>query len=146
MVLAMVPKPLARINQIFKFLGEKPECKTCEHRDICVQNLKPGKYYKITEVRDVTHECPLYGIEMKVVEVIEVDIPMVIDFRPNLGEVVKGTKISCNNTKCQYYAYCLNPDIEIGEKYEVSGVEKEIDCPLGRKLYLIYVKRKRFPF
>ena len=146
MVIAMVPRGLARINQIFKFVGEKPECKTCPYRDICVQNLKPGRYYKIIEVRDAVHECPLYGIEMKVVDVVEVGIPIVLDFKPSAGEIVKPIKNECPNKKCPFYAMCMNPEVEPGEKYEVESVDREINCPLGKKLYLVFAKRKRFPF
>jgi uncharacterized protein (UPF0179 family) len=146
MVIAMVPKELAKLNQIFKFSGERPECKTCPHRDICVQNLKPGRYYKIVEVRDVVHECPLYGIEMKVVDVVEVGIPMVVDHPVSPGEIVRANVYECSNKKCPYYAMCQNPEVEPGERYEVESVEGELKCPLGKKMYLVYVKKKRFPF
>ncbi|NPA85970.1 MAG: hypothetical protein GXO42_01015 [bacterium] len=146
MPVAMVPRQLAKLGQLFKFIGEKPECRTCEFRNICVQNLRPGKFYKIIEVRDAVHECPAYGIEMKVVEVVEVDTPLVVEQKAAAGETVKATRISCTNTKCPYYGFCMNPEAEDGEKYEVVSVEKEIECPLNRKLFLVFARKKRFPF
>jgi len=144
MVRTLVPKNLVKIGFEFKFAGEQEACKKCKLRGICVENLKPDRYYKIIEIKDSIHECKAFDMEMREVEVEEVDPLLIIEASDiKVKDTIKVEKIKCNNEKCNYYYMCNYPLFSEGDKVEVTAIEKDIICPLNRRLILIRGKRKR---
>jgi Uncharacterized protein conserved in archaea len=55
-------------------------CEDCRYKSVCIDPLETGRIYKIKEVKDIVHTCPIHeGRKVKVVEVEKADIEALID-------------------------------------------------------------------
>lgn len=69
-LVTLIGEKLAKEGDAFTYIGPNNECRNCKLKTVCF-NLKPGKAYKITKIRDKRHSCDIHDKNVVVVEVQE---------------------------------------------------------------------------
>jgi uncharacterized protein len=138
-IVTLVGEDLAVEGVEFIYLGANTECRNCQLKTVCF-NLKPGRTYKITKLRDKRHNCSVHDGQVVVVEVEEQPISGMVDH-----EVIEGTttplrKVACRRLSCMYFDVCTNLAVQPGRSYQVQKNHGKVDCPKGATLYRIDVK------
>ena len=70
-MITLIGKELAKEGVSFVFYEPAEECSECRFKASCVDSLKKGHRYTITEVRDVEQKCPVH--ENDKVQVVAVE-------------------------------------------------------------------------
>lgn len=137
----LIGTDLARKDLEFVYEGQLPECEPCSVKKAC-NNLRPGRRYRIVEVRKAQHRCPVHLNGALSVEVEESVIPVLI----SADMAIKNTRIAyeflCNREGCGNYDLCHPDGIIEGDKYvvaEVLGPAPE-GCEKGRNLQRVDLK------
>ncbi|OYT44000.1 hypothetical protein B6U84_04970 [Candidatus Bathyarchaeota archaeon ex4484_40] len=73
-IITLIGPGQAKLGMRFLHKGGTPKCEGCQYRRVCIENLEPGRIYKIVGVREKTLFCEAYGMEMVVVEVTESEV------------------------------------------------------------------------
>jgi len=131
-LVTLIGEKIAKVENEFKYLGPNNECRNCKLKTVCF-NLKVGRNYKITNVRDKRHNCNVHEGTVVVVEVQELPIITSIDKDLSKGEKTKIEKKNCDNIGCKYYEIC-NVDFQKDKEYTITKISETIKCPLGYKL------------
>jgi uncharacterized protein (UPF0179 family) len=69
-LVTLIGEKLANEGAEFLYLGPNNGCRNCKLKTVCF-NLKTGKKYKITKIRDKRHNCNIHDENVQVVEVQE---------------------------------------------------------------------------
>jgi uncharacterized protein (UPF0179 family) len=69
-LLTLIGNRLAKEGNEFIYIGPNNECRNCKLKTVCF-NLKPGKNYKITKLRNKRHDCKVHDGSAIAVEVKE---------------------------------------------------------------------------
>jgi len=133
-LVTLIGEKLAKEENMFTYLGPNNECRNCKLKTVCF-NLKPGRNYKITKVRDKRHNCNVHEGTAAVVEVQEMPILTAIDKKISQGSKAKIDNKECQNIGCINYDLCsiiinLNKD----KNYKVVKIFESIECPIGYEL------------
>jgi len=64
----LIGKKLAKKGNEFVYFGIAKDCRGCKLKMVC-SNLKEGRRYRITNVRDKHHDCSLYEGGVVAVEI-----------------------------------------------------------------------------
>ena len=67
-LVTLIGERLAKEDEEFIYLGPNNDCRRCKLKTVCF-NLKPGRRYKIIDIRDKRHSCELHEGNAAVVEV-----------------------------------------------------------------------------
>jgi uncharacterized protein (UPF0179 family) len=135
-LVTLVGEQLAVEGQEFTYLGSNSECRNCQLKTVCF-NLKPGRKYRITKLRDKYHECGIHEGKVVVVEVEE--LPLTVAIPKELSEGVTTTveKISCKNIGCDSFEICTRTTFQNGKTYTITKVYEKIQCPKNFELYKV---------
>ncbi len=127
----------------YEFVSYSPdECKDCTLYKVCIQNLREGRKYRITGVRNFSHSCKLFG-KVVVVEVEEAEIEASLDPKHAIsGAVVNFEPVKCNRVLCEYYTSCVPEGLSSGERVVVTEVKEKIKCPRNLNLTSVLLKPK----
>ena len=131
-LVTLIGEKLAEENLEFTYIGPNNDCRNCKLKTVCF-NLKVGRKYKITKIRDKKHNCNVHEGSAVVVEVKEQPIITSIDKIYREGENITFNKKPCESIGCKNYEICkivLNKD----KNYEIVKIFEEIICPIGIKL------------
>lgn len=133
-VITLVGELQARKGETFAYTGPISECRDCKLKTICF-NLDAGKWYRISNVRSIHHDCKIHENGVRVIEAEPIGIPASV---PNKS-AVEGTTIAfeprrCNSVSCANYRYCHPVGISSGGKYHVTSVLGDVDCENGQTL------------
>lgn len=128
-LVTLIGEKLATKNTEFVYLGPNNECKNCKLKTVCF-NLKKGRRYKITNIRDKKHACNLHEGWAAVVEVQELPIITSIDKKIPEGVKTKIDKKECSSVGCKHYETC-NVTLNKDKEYTVKKIIEDIECPLG---------------
>ena len=131
-LVTLIGEKLAKKDAEFIYLGPNNECRNCKLKTVCF-NLKPGRKYKITNVRDKRHNCNVHEGTTAVVEVQEMPIVTAIDKKHTQGSETKIIGKDCNCIGCINYDLC-NVFLQKDKKYKIAKVYERIDCPIGYEL------------
>lgn len=132
---------LAEEGVEFVYHGEAAACEGCPYRDQCL-NLKVGRRYRVTDVRDnaSTLEC---GVHETGVTAVEVE-PAPIRANVPATNAYAGSKATlegpCPHTDCPSHEYCEPAGAEMGEAYRIENVLGDPPheyCFLDRELTLV---------
>ena len=85
-LITLIGNALAEENAEFTYIKANNECRNCKLKTVCF-NLKPGRRYKITKIREKTHHCDVHEGYVVVVEVEEQPIETTLE-----KKLPKGTK------------------------------------------------------
>lgn len=132
-LVTLIGEKLAKEGAEFIYLGPNNECKSCKLKTVCF-NLKPGRQYKITKIRDKRHNCNIHVGTAIVVEVQEIPIIAAIDKKLSEGSIAKIEKNECTNIGCDHYELCHNRALQKDKKYKITKIYENIDCRMGYSL------------
>ncbi|HEU13150.1 MAG TPA: UPF0179 family protein [Euryarchaeota archaeon] len=140
-MIALVGKRMAKKDFVFQYLGGIQECRDCPLRNICFM-LSPGKYYRITNVRDKEHQCKIHDLNKVVtVEVEELPVPITVEKKMAIeGSTININNRPCSNIYCKYYELCNHLWLKENMKVKIESVDEQIQCPDGRDLVKVYVR------
>jgi uncharacterized protein (UPF0179 family) len=131
-LVTLIGEKLAKKDDEFTYLGPNNECRNCKLKTVCF-NLKPGRKYKITNVRDKRHNCNVHEGTTAVVEVEEIPIHTTVDKKLSEGSKGKIDKIECENIGCNHYELC-SITLQKDKNYKIIKIYEGIDCPIGYNL------------
>ena len=138
-IVTLAGEDLAKEGLEFKYVGANSECRNCQLKTVCF-NLKPGRSYRITKLRDKRHNCTVHDGQVVVVEVEELPLSGMVDSEVSEGTAVTLQKLKCRYLSCPYFEVCTNPAIQPDRKYVVNKKYEKVDCPKGATLYRVDVK------
>ena len=135
-LVTLIGEKLAKVENIFTYIGPNNECRNCKLKTVCF-NLKTGRKYKITSIREKRHNCNVHEGNVVVIEVSELPILTSTD-----KKLIEGTKIyinnkNCKNIGCNNFEICIIKAIQKGKIYTVKKVYEKMDCPENYELYKI---------
>ncbi|WP_010478522.1 UPF0179 family protein [Thermococcus zilligii] len=139
MVITLVGEKLAKPGLEFIYYGPSEPCKSCRLARVCVGNLEPGRRYRIVRVRNIEHSCPLHEGKVRVVEVVEPAIEILVDPR----SAIVGSKVTLK------FVDCGDPGKESlarpeglfeGDQVRIEEIVGEVECD-GKKFKLVRVVR-----
>ena len=127
-LVTLIGEKLAVEEKEFTYLGPNNECKNCKLKTVCF-NLKPGRTYRITNVRDKRHNCNVHEGTAVVVEVQETPLFLAINKNLSEGDKYKIENKKCKSIGCNNYKLC-NVILQKDKKYKIKKIYESIDCPL----------------
>jgi len=131
-LVTLIGEKLAIEDAEFVYLGPQNDCRNCKLKTVCF-NLKPGRRYKITNIRDKRHSCNVHEGNAAVVEVQELPIYTSIDNKISEGTTTKIKKDNCGSIGCPNYDLC-NISLSKDKKFKIVKIYEDIECPMGFKL------------
>jgi len=137
-LVTLVGEQLAVEGEEFTYLGSNSECRNCQLKTVCF-NLKPGRRYRITKLREKNHDCNLHEGKVVVVEVDELPLTVAVPKEPSEGKTTTIKKQSCKNIGCDSFEICTNVGLQNGRSYMVKKVYEKIKCPKNHELYRVDV-------
>lgn len=136
-VLTLIGKGQAIIGRTFKLYAIPDECRRCKLYNICVARIKPGRVYRIVEIRHVSlpqpDKCLLTGEEM--VPIVAEEQPIIIPIPAKSfleGVIMTYTKININCNELRNY---LNQPINDGTKIRIIREAGRVKC--GNETYVL---------
>ncbi|ASJ02986.1 hypothetical protein A3L09_06800 [Thermococcus profundus] len=141
MVITLVGEKLAKPGMEFIYYGPAEPCKTCRLARVCVGNLEPGRRYKVVKVRNIEHSCPLHEGKVRVVEVVEPSIEILLDPRT----AIVGSKMTLKFVDCE------DPEKESlakpeglfeGDTVKILEILDDVECG-GKHYKLVKVIREK---
>jgi uncharacterized protein (UPF0179 family) len=133
-LVTLIGEKLAKVGNEFVYLNANNDCRNCKLKTVCF-NLKPGRRYKVTKIREKRHSCSVHDGVTAVVEVQEMPINAVIDKTISKDFTEKIEKKDCNNIGCTYYELCNNIALQRDKNYKITKKYDDIiDCPIGYNL------------
>lgn len=135
MAVTLIGEKIAKVGLEFLYTGALSDCKDCKLRNVCFA-LDEGKQYKIIRVRDVKHDCEIHEGGARVVEVEKTDMQMLVESRLGIaGSTMTYTpRDRCLNFACDRYRLCFPLFVKPGERFKITSVVSEVQCPEGLKL------------
>ena len=131
-LVTLIGEKLAKQENIFTYIGPNNECRNCKLKTVCF-NLKVGRKYQITNIRDKKHNCNVHDGVVVVVEVKEMPLITSIDKKHSEGKKVKIDKKECNNIGCDNYEICCI-NLQKEKEYTISKIYEDLECPLNYEL------------
>ncbi|MCD6447453.1 MAG: UPF0179 family protein [Thermoplasmata archaeon] len=135
-LITLIGKKLAQEGNEFVYLGITQQCKNCRLKTVC-SNLQEGRTYRITKIRDKTHQCKIHDGGVIVVEVEKLPAEVNVKEKEAEATAIEYHRIKCNNVACKEYEACV-PKIKEKE-YKIIEVKGNVECPRGFKLKKILV-------
>ena len=137
-LVTLVGEQLAVEGQEFVYLGSNSECRNCQLKTVCF-NLKPGRNYRITKLRDKFHDCNIHEGKVIVVEVEELPLTVAVTKEPSEGTMTTIEKKDCKNIGCDSFEICTTTALQNGKMYTVKKVYEKLTCPKNYQLYKVDV-------
>jgi hypothetical protein len=131
-LLTVIGRKQAKAGKEFTYMGPVADCKDCKVRNICF-HLERGRRYRVVEIRDRNHQCPVHEEGVSVVQVEEIPTESVIPARIAIeGSTVSYECPRCRNRGCGSWALCFPQGMEPGMKRKVAKVGDRVDCRIGQ--------------
>jgi uncharacterized protein (UPF0179 family) len=137
-LVTLVGEQLAVEGEEFTYLGSNSECRNCQLKTVCF-NLKPGRNYRITKLRDKYHECNIHEGKVIVIEVEELPLTVAVTKDLPKGTTTTVEKKDCKNIGCDSYDICTNTALQNGKTYTIMKVYEKIKCTRHYELYKVDV-------
>ncbi|MCX6661745.1 MAG: UPF0179 family protein [Euryarchaeota archaeon] len=137
-LVTLVGEQLAVEGQEFVYLGSNSECRNCQLKTVCF-NLKPGRNYRITKLREKFHECNIHEGKVIVVEVEELPLTVAVTKELSEGATTTIEKKDCKNIGCDSFEICTTTALQNGKTYTVKKVYEKLTCPKNYELYKVDV-------
>ena len=132
-LVTLIGEKLAKEGNEFVYLGPNNECRNCKLKTVCF-NLKLGRHYKITKIREKRHNCKIHDGTATVIEVQELPLFAAIEKKLSAGDSTKIEKRDCRNIGCNHYNLCCNIALQNDKIYKITKTYNIIDCPIGNEL------------
>jgi uncharacterized protein (UPF0179 family) len=131
-LVTLIGEKLAKNETEFIYIGPNNECRNCKLKTVCF-NLKIGRKYKITNIREKRHSCNLHDGTVAVVEVQEMPILTAIEKKHTEGDKTKISNRECRNIGCENYELC-NITSNKDKTFVIKKIIDSLDCPDGIEL------------
>jgi len=133
-MITLIGESLAKKGLVFTFYGGSNKCESCRFKRTCL-NLEKGRKYTITNVKKVTHKCPLHKDgKVKTVEVEPATIRTVIESK----KAYKGSTIIFRNQDCsddcENWDICHPEGLYNDDKCKIEEIGPELVCKDGKNL------------
>ena len=128
----------------FQFLHVKPltECENCRLYKVCMTNLETDRVYEIIEVREKNFPCDIHDEGVRIVKVVEADREAAINPKFVFPQaLITLTTQECLNLSCPHYTTCVPQGLKNGDKVKILEVKDAINCPEGRSLVEVILRR-----
>ena len=76
----LIGERLAKKGNEFIYHGSLSECRDCKVKTVCF-NLEEGRVYRITEIRDMHHDCRVYEEGVRAVEFEKLPKKLAVDVK-----------------------------------------------------------------
>jgi len=133
-LVSLIGEHLALKGTHFQYRGPQNECRNCRLKTVCF-NLKPGRLYEITEVREKQHHCNLHEGNVCVIEVKELPISAALPTKLSKGMQTKIFQGDCPHIGCDFFELCVNDLLPKEKSYTILKVSEKLSCPIGKELY-----------
>jgi uncharacterized protein (UPF0179 family) len=133
-LVTLIGEKIAKEDNEFIYIGPNNDCRNCKLKTVCF-NLKPGRKYKITKIRDKRHSCSIHEGNTAVVEVTE--MPLIVAIEKNLIEestIKIEEKNECRNIGCDNFKLCNNLALQNEKTYVIKNIYDTVICPIGNEL------------
>ena len=121
----------------FVFGGPLAECRECKVKNVCF-HLEQNRWYRVTEIRDVHHECNIHEGGVRVVEVEKLPTRAAIPTKVAVeGSMITYEEMNCDRMGCPHYRICRPWGAGEGMRFRIESVEKDVDCPKGASLKVV---------
>jgi hypothetical protein len=122
----------------FVYTGPLSECRDCKVRNVCF-HLEEGRQYRVTEIRDVHHECKVHEGGVRVVEVERIPTRAALKASSAIeGSIVSFQESDCRLIGCPSFRLCHPLGLSEGAHIRIASVESgEVSCPLGLRLKIV---------
>lgn len=122
----------------FVFGGPLAECRDCKVRNVCF-HLEENRRYRVTRLRDVSHDCKLHEEGVRVVEVEKVPVRAAIPARAALeGSMHTFEDAECGDLGCHNRNLCSPLGAKKGMRFRIVSVEpQEVECGRGANLRVV---------
>ncbi len=137
-LVTLVGEQLAVEGTDFTYLGSNSECRNCQLKTVCF-NLKPGRSYRITKLRDKSHDCTIHEGRVVVIEVEELPLTVAITKERPEGTMITIEKKDCKNIGCDSFDICATTTLQNGKPYTIKKLYGKIQCPRHFELYKVDV-------
>ena len=138
-MITLIGEKLAFEDIEFTYLGSINECKNCKLKTVCF-NLKPGRNYKISKIRDKKHNCNVHDGNAVIVEVSEQPFIAAISKDLPMDTKLKVEITECKSIGCDFYDICNNKALQNGKTYAIKKTIEKIECPLEYELFMVELK------
>lgn len=133
-LITLLNEPQARVGGEFYFMGPNTDCRDCKLKGVCF-NLEPGSRYRVVEVRSQRHACEACEGEVVAVEVEKVPTPGAVPKKGAMdGVTITYSEPKCDQVGCPNYRLCHAIGKKDGQKYTVSNLGGDLECPIGEKM------------
>lgn len=132
-LVTLIGQALAKEGNEFIYCGPTPDCRNCKLKTVCF-NLKTGRWYRITKVRNKQHTCTVHEGNVAVVEVEEMSITAAIPKKLSQGTTAQIDTVDCNHVGCPHYTLCHNRALQSTKKYKIIKIHETLDCQKGEAL------------
>ncbi len=144
-IITLLGVKLAKQGVSFLYCGSTEECDRCKLYHVCHENLESERIYRVVEVRESHHDCPVHEGGVSVVVVDESPIKILLDSR----KAIEGSVISYSTVECDHYDYCDLKELCIpvglldGDRCRVQHIDAEVseECKKGLKFVVAEVMR-----
>jgi uncharacterized protein (UPF0179 family) len=112
-----------------KFLFQEPlvDCLQCKLKQVCSDNLKPGRLYEIVKILPKKHQCNIFEDDMVVVEVKYSSINALIESRHAFeGAIITFKPVEPEDILIKYQDYIHPKGVKIGDKLKIIKILEEV--------------------
>ncbi len=136
-IVTLIGEHQAEEGNEFFYLGSLTECKDCRLKAVCF-NLDRGNKYRITGLREVTHDCKMHEDGVRVIEVERVPIKCAVPSKYAIeGSTITIEGVNCENIGCENYRLC-HPLVTLSKsKRRVKSVQADLECYEDRGVVLV---------
>ena len=121
----------------FVFGGPLAECRECKVKNVCF-HLEPNRLYRVTEIREVHHECKVHEEGVRVVEVEKLPSRTALHAEAAVeGSMIPFEETDCEMIGCPNYRLCRAVGAAEGMRFRIASVEGEVECPRGKNLRIV---------
>ena len=139
-VISLIGEHQAKIGELFVYRGPLTDCRDCKLKAVCF-NLEAGGLYRITNVREVRHDCRIHEEGVRVVEVEKEKHRSALPMRSAIeGSTVTFEAMKCDELGCENWRLCHPIGVEGNLKFRVAKVDKELKCPAGHRMVAVVLE------
>jgi len=96
----------------------------------------------VIAIRDKAFSCKIHEEGVRVVEVVEPDLEVVIESRLAFPcGIIPYQPQECRQISCTNYKKCVPQGLKKGDKCKIVEVSGQVKCPLDRSLVLAMLRR-----
>lgn len=121
----------------FVFGGPLADCRDCKVKNVCF-HLEQNRWYRVTDVREVHHECKIHEGGVRVVEVERLPTKAALPKdAAHEGSMITFSESDCDRLGCPNFKLCRPLGTFEGMRFRIESVGEELECPRGRRLTVV---------